>query len=119
MSIVDWVCGNMREEFVVGDWQLLSLETSQWKELGVPMGLSTAIWQLSLDAVTSNGTSSTSNIQISSDLNRNYQTSLLTSNSLSTSKSRKDLLSDPTSRSMNKASLAHWEHNLFPKDDDN
>jgi hypothetical protein len=108
----------MREEFVVGDWQLLALEAWQWKEMGAPIGLSAAIRQICLDALTEDGTSSTSNTRISSDLNRNYQTSLLTSDSLSASASRK--------HSSNNASSAHHprdlkhdrEHNLFPEDDD-
>jgi hypothetical protein len=115
----------MREEFVVGDWQLLGLEASQWKELGAPMGLSAAIRQLSLDGAAVNGMGSTSNTRISSDLNRNYQTSLLTSNSLSASESRKNV-SDPNARSMNNSSSAlhardlkrDGEHNIFSEDDD-
>jgi hypothetical protein len=42
-AILDRLRNNMRDEFVIEDWQLLEMDSSQWKDLGVPIGLAAAI----------------------------------------------------------------------------
>jgi len=44
---LDQVCEEMRKEFIIEEWQLSTLDSYQWKQLGAPMGLAAAIRKLS------------------------------------------------------------------------
>jgi len=44
---LDQICEEMRKEFIIEEWQLSTLDSYQWKQLGAPMGLAAAIRKLS------------------------------------------------------------------------
>jgi hypothetical protein len=43
---VDQICENMEKELILQEWQLSTLEASEWKALGAPIGLAAAIRKL-------------------------------------------------------------------------
>jgi hypothetical protein len=47
-EILETVCEQMRQEFVVEEWQLPALDSFQWKSLQAPIGLAAAVRQLSI-----------------------------------------------------------------------
>jgi hypothetical protein len=52
-EILETICQQMRQEFVVEEWQLPALDSFQWKSLQAPIGLAAAVRQLSISYVVS------------------------------------------------------------------
>jgi hypothetical protein len=44
--LIEEICENMAKEFIIQEWQLSALEASEWRAIGAPIGLASAIRKL-------------------------------------------------------------------------
>lgn len=67
---VNLICDNMQHHFIREEWQVSSLDSFEWQQLGAPIGLAVAIRKLSLPSVDDSRNGAAANVSFPSVIPR-------------------------------------------------